>query len=439
MPQALKSILAGIAAPLLLLLAAGVMYFMFRTIGVDMKPILAIIVALSPIWLPVTIFFVAFEQWMWSVQTMFAYKSGRVTLRIKLPQEVLKSPEAMESVLMQSHNMNSRDNYMQTYIDGKHPLTMSLELVSIGGEVRFYANVPTSKVKDIFEAQMYAQYPGIEIVEEKIDYTSEVVWDQEKWDMISFHFGKRRKDGDVYPIKTYVDYGLDKQPKEELKFEPMSPMLEYLGKAKPHERVWIQFLLTPHDALGLKEGKLTPKPNWTEAAVAEVNKLMGRDKAGLGAEETESRPILTMNERDTIAAIERNTSKYAFSTAIRAIYITENGKFDGNMISPLVRSFSQYDMIGRNGVGIRWRTDFNYNFLQDITGERKTMMKKNELKDYKSRYYLQKDNTSFSDTEKIMSVEEIATMWHIPGSSVVTPNLVRVDSVRKEAPANLPI
>ncbi len=437
MAKGLKSIIAGLAAPILILIAFAVMYYMFRTMDVDMKPILAIIVALSPIWLPFAIFFVAFEQWMWSVEAKFSYESGRTTLRVKLPQEVLKSPEAMESILTQAHNMNSRDNLMQTYIDGKHPLVMSLELVSIGGEARFYANVPTSKVKDIFEAQMYAQYPGVEIIEEEIDYTSEVVWDPEKWDMISFHFGK--KDEEVMPIKTYIDYGLDKQPKEELKFEPMSPMLEYLGKAKPHERVWIQFLITPHDELGFKEGKLTRQPNWKEAGRKKVDELMGRDKEDGAPEETENRPILTLSERDTIAAIERNISKYAFFVAIRAIYITENGKFDGNMISPLVRSFAQYDMIGRNRVGIRWRTDFNYNFLQDITGERKMMMKKNELEDYKSRYYIGRDKKSFADTEKIMSVEEIATMWHIPGTSVVTPNLARVDSVRKEAPSNLPI
>lgn len=436
MSQTLKSIIAGIAAPLLLLLGLGVMYLMLKVLNVNLTPILTLVVALSPIWLPFAIFHIAFEQWMWSVQTKFAYESGRTTLRIKLPQEVLKSPEAMESILTQSHNINSRDNLMQTYIDGKHPLVVSLELVSIGGEVRFYANVPVSKVRDIFEAQMYAQYPGIEITEEKIDYTSEIVWDRSKWDMIAFHMGKNGEE--VLPIKTYIDYGLDKQPKEELKFEPMSPMLEYLGKASPHERVWIQFLITPHDKMGFKEGELTPKPNWTEAGKKKVDELMGRDKEKKGAEETESRPILTMSERETIAAIERNMSKYAYSVAIRAIYIAENGHFTGNMISPLLRSFAQYDMIGRNMIKPRWRADFDYNFFQDITGQRKIMAKKRELEDYKSRYYIHADKKGFADKEKVMSVEEIATMWHIPGSSVITPNLSRVESLRREAPANLP-
>jgi len=38
-----------------------------------------------------------------------------------------------------------------------------------------------------------------------------------------------------------------------------------------------------------------------------------------------------------------------------------------------------------------------------------------------------------------MSVEELATIYHIPGSVIITPNLSRIESARKSAPANLPI
>lgn len=437
MPPIIKTIIAALVAPLMVLVALGVMFFMLQTLNVEVKPILTVVVATSPIWLPLALFYITWEQWNWSVQTMFAYKNGRTTLRIKLPKEVTKSPEAMESVLTQIWTINSRDNLMQTYLDGKHPLVTSLELVSIGGDVRFYANVPTSKVKDALEAQLYAQYPGIEVVEEEIDYTAEIKWDPDRWDMISFHLGKKKED--YLPIKTYLEYGLDKMPKEEEKFDPISPMLEYLSTAKPHERVWIQFLCTPHSAAGFKEGELTPKPDWTVAGNKAIDIMMGRDDSKLGPDDSENRPMLTQGERDKITAIDRNIGKYAYSVAIRAIYITENGKFDGNMISPLLRTFAQNDVIGRNGVGVRWRTDFDYNFFQDITGARKMLMKKTELEYYKARYYLPGDKKTFADKEKVFSVEELATLWHIPGTAVVTPNLSRVENTRQEAPANLPI
>lgn len=413
------------------------MYKAFTLLNVDIKPILSVVIALSPIWLPFVLFYILFEMWMWSVHEKFKFDSGRTTLRIKLPQEVLKSPEAMESVFSQIHNPGRPDNYMQSYLDGRHALVNSFELVSIGGEVRFYVNVPTKKTKNALEAQFYAQYPGIEIIEEPIDYTAEVKWDPTKWDMISFHLMKR--DDEVLPIKTYIDYGMDKLPKEELKFEPMAPLIEHLGKAKPHERIWIQILAVSHDVKNLKRGSLTKKPTWQKHAAEKVDELMARDKAKLGVEETESRPVLTMSERDTIAAIERNVSKYAYEVAIRAMYITEAGKFDADMISPMLKGFAQFDMLGRNSIGVHWRTDFDYNFFQDFSGQRKMRMKQFELESYKARFYLPGDKKRGVDKMKVMSVEELATLYHIPGTSIVTPNLTRVESTRKEAPSNLPI
>ncbi|MEY3784028.1 MAG: hypothetical protein RLZZ230_350 [Candidatus Parcubacteria bacterium] len=436
MGEMFKSIFFATAAPVFLIFGLGVMYFTFSHLNVDLKPILTIVVALSPLWLPFVLFTVLFEQWMWSVQEKFKFSQGRSTLRIKPPQEVLKSPEAMESVLAQIFNTNSPDNLMQTYLDGKHPLVTSLELVSIGGEVRFYANVPTKKIKNQLEAQLYAQYPGIEVTEELIDYTAEVPEKSPDWETFTFHLGK--KEDEVLPIKTYIDFGLDRQPKEELKFEPMSALIEHLSRTKPHERIWIQFLLVPHIKRNFKVGTLSEVSTWNKKAAVKIDELMGRDKKKLGAEETESRPVLTMGERDTIAAIERNISKYAFEVGIRGMYITKTGKFDGEMIGHLLRGFSQFDMIGRNGIGPRWRTDFDYKFFQDRSGNKIKAIKARELEYYKARYYTEGDKKDKVDATRVMSVEELATIYHIPGTSVITPSLSRVENTRKSAPANLP-
>lgn len=267
----IRTIFGAIMIPLFMFIALGVMFFVISRTGADITPHITFVVATSPIWLPLLLFYITFDMWMWSVGEKFKYDNGRTTLRIKVPQEVLKSPEAMESILTQIHNANSPDNLMQTYLDGKRPLTFSLELVSIGGDVRLYMNVPTKKIKNALEAQLYAQYPGIEVTEELIDYTAEVTWNPKRWDMIAFHMGK--KEADHFPIKTYIDYKLDLQPKEELKFEPMSPMLEHLGNVKPHERMWVQFLITPHvKKLSKQEayvpcrpGRKPQAPKWTKS------------------------------------------------------------------------------------------------------------------------------------------------------------------------------
>jgi hypothetical protein len=436
MSDLFSTLFGAIAAPLFLLAGLGMMYYVFSLIGVDPTTIIALAIAASPIWLPSAIFYILFEQWMDFVHKKFALDNGRTTLRIKLPQEVFKSPETMESVIAQIHNPNGADNLWQTYIDGKHPLNFSFELVSFGGEVRFYINVPTKKTKNAVEAQLYAQYPGIEVVEEPIDYTAEIQWNPDKYEMMSFHIVK--KDDDVLPIKTYIDFGMDKLPKEEQKFEPMAAMLEQLGKAKPHERIWIQIIARPHAKGNFKTGHLQPKDTWEGKALKKIDEMLGRESKSADPENPDAPTKLTTGERDTITAIERNIGKYAYEVGIRWMYITEKGKFNGDFIGPMIRTFAQYDIIKRNGLGVRWRTDFDYNWFSDWSGKRKLALKKKELAAYKRREYSEGDKKSKVDARKIMSAEELATIYHIPGSSVVTPGLTRITSARREPPANLP-
>ncbi len=433
-----NTFLVTIGAPVFLVLGFLMLYFILTVVGVDISAAVSFALLTAPIWLPLTLFYLTFERWMWFVRLKYAVENGRTTLRVKLPQEVFKSPEAMESVLNQTYNPASVSNLMEAYLQGKHPLVVSLEIASIGGEVRFYVNVPTKKVKNVIEAQFYAQYPGIEIVEEPIDYAAEVKWEPDKMDLMSFHIGKKKDD--ILPIKTYIDYGLDKLPKEEEKVDPMTPIIEHLASVKPHERLWIQFLLKPHAEEGLSSGSLSYKPTWEGAAADKVNEIMKRDRTkGSEDEDNLEQVRLTPGERDMVEAIERNTSKWAFETVIRIVYITlDKDNFDGDMIGPFLRYWAAFDVIGRNKVGFQWRTDFDYNFISDPTGSRRKGYKKQELEDYKKRYYYRADVLNDSDRPKVMSIEEIATMYHIPGSVVLSPGLTRIDSQKREAPANLP-
>lgn len=424
------------AAPVFLVFGFLLFFYILRIVNIDPGPVFSVMIALTPIWLPFVLFYLTFDKWMYYVTNKFAANNGRTTLRIHLPQEVFKSPEAMEAVLSQMHQTNGPDNLYQTYVDGKCPLTASFELVSIGGEVRFYMNVPTKKVKNSLEAALYAQYPGIEVTEEEVDYTSEIRWDTEKYEYFAFHMGK--KDDQVLPIKTYIDYGLDKIAKEEEKFEPMAAMLEAIGKIQSHERIWIQILATPHIKKNFKVGSLTEEPSWEKAGIAKISDMLKRTPAGTDPETMERAPMLTMGERDVVAAIERNIGKYAYEVGIRWLYITEKGKFNGDTLSPIVRSFAQYDIIGRNGVGVRWRTDFDYNFFSDRNGKRKMKLKEFELAKYKDRNYYHHDRKGGADAAKVFSVEELATMFHIPGSGIATPGVSRITSARREAPSNLP-
>jgi hypothetical protein len=147
-------------------------------------------------------------------------------------------------------------------------------------------------------------------------------------------------------------------------------------------------------------------------------------------------PRLTTGERATIEAIELNAEKYAYETAIRWIYITPEGKFNGDKINMFIRAFSQWDVQGRNGIGVRWRTDFNYMLFSDPFGTKIPALKREEFKRYKQRKYYSRN--SIGD-KKIFTAMELATIFHLPGKVAQTPNLQRVPSTRSEAPSNLPV
>ncbi len=273
----------------------------------------------------------------------------------------------MEYVFTQIFNKATPDNLMETYLDGKRPLTYTFELVSKGGDVRFYATMPNKFIYGFRDA-MYSQYPGVEVKQQDIDYTAEVPADLKDWAMMSFHMGKKK--GSEYPIKTYVDFGLDKMPKEEEKLDPMTPMLEMLAGIKPQQQMWIQFIIKAHREASFKNGQLKSGDTWEVGVEAEIDKLMGRDSTRQGDVELEGMTRMTPGERDTVEAMERNVGKSAYDFACRVVYLSKDPRdYDGGLFSRFLRTFAQTEIANRNGLGARWRTDFDYNFLSDPFGK----------------------------------------------------------------------
>ena len=393
-------------------------------------------VATAPVWLPIVTFMLFFEQWLIYVGTKFYINQGRTTLEIRLPPEVFKSPEAMEQVLIQLHQTAAPDNHFQTYLDGKRPPVYGLEIVSRGGDIRFYINTPRKKFKNITESQLYSQYPGIEVKELPIDYTAEIPWDPEKFQYFSIHFGTKKDD--AYPIKTYMDYGLNNlQVDEEQKIDPITSFLDALANLGPGEYYWVQMLIDANRKVSFKEGSLGKKPDWTDAARKEINAIIDKAKKRVVGEVGNNvLGQLTDTEKETIKSIERSMGKNAFNTAIRGMYIARTEVYNpGERIGALITSWRGYDDLNRNAIGVRWRTDFDWNAWQDPSGHKKQEMKQKELKLYKLRGYEQENG---SDPKKVMTTEELATMFHLPGTVATTPTLSRVPSKRAEAPSNLP-
>ncbi len=390
-----------------------------------------------PLWLPILLATIFFQVWMRYIYLKFIKNEGSVLLEIKLPREITKSPLAMEIVLSALHQAG-KNSYIETFVKGKARPWFSLELVSLGGQVKFFIWT-RPKFRKIVETQIYGQYPGVEIHEVE-DYTKEVHHfnDLKPSDPAPFWatYFKLTKD-DVYPIKTYVDYGLDKDPKEEFKIDPMTSVLEFLGSMKMGEQVWIQIILQAHRKEGWIDVRLFEKPDWTDAGKKEIEKLISKLK-GKSEEDGARFRQATKGESEVITALERSMSKFPFEVCIRGFYIANPEAFNPVGITGLIGSFKQYSSQNLNGFKLGKFTDFDYPW-QDFGRHRRNELEHHMLDAYKRRSFFYPPYKHYRQKPFILNTEELATIYHFPGSVATTPSIQKTMSKKGEAPPNLPV
>lgn len=411
---------------------------------------LHIVFVLSPLWIPFLLIKFFIPQWLGYIRAISAIEMAKdaVLLEIKMPKEITKSPAAMEIIFTALHQPAPPTTYLEGFWDGKIRPWFSFELVSIEGEVHFYIWTP-KKFKDLVEAQIYGQYPTVEIYEVE-DYTKGIVYDQAKIEAFGLQYALSKPD--PYPIKTYIDYGMDKDPKEEYKIDPMTATLEFLGARKQGEQVWIQIMVQAHRKEGPKLGRWNEKPDWTKAAKDEIKKI--REESMDESEDGEGGVSrLTKGQMDRISAIERSIAKFPFDTMIRAVYLAEKDKFSGNVIGPLIGAFKQYNSNILNGFKPGWATGIDDAKLYGEKGKRKLVeMKKTIIEAYKQRSYFEFPykhlgfeghwyNAKVPSIQSpfILGTDELATIFHFPSAVAQTPTLARITSRKSEPPPNLPV
>ena len=203
--------------------------------------VIAMTVKLAPYWSPVVLFYFIARLWRYYTRAKFIKKMQWVLLDVRIPREITKSPRAMEvvnGVFYQTYAGNKSNEIFQGFVRS----SFSLEIVSLGGDIHFYLRVPKF-FKNLVQTQVYSQYPEVEIYEVE-DYVNEIPpygTSGSEWLMWGGEF--KLSKSDAYPIKTYVDYGLEDNPKEEHKIDPITPVIEFLGSIGPSEQAWIQILV----------------------------------------------------------------------------------------------------------------------------------------------------------------------------------------------------
>lgn len=326
--------------------------------------------------------------------------NASVLLLIEIPRTNDKKELAAQSMFASLHGIlkPNIERWGKTIIQDH----LSFEIASIDKRIRFYVWTPRD-LQIYIEGQIYAQYPTAQISELSEDYAA-----RQMPQPVVHSTEIVLTDNDVLPIKTFPSFEVD----------PLAGITATLAKLDDEdEEMWIQVLVRPI------------KDDWHKKGSKAISKIKaGGVFDGFGGyaaqvlaapfkapEETSSPKEKVISERDRtrIAAIEEKTTKLGYQVKIRILYIGNNESVARLRMQAIVGTFKQYNTTNLNG------------FTSDNTS-----FDKQALSQYQERHFR---NDGF-----ILNIEELASLYHLPHTSVETPNIVWASSKTAEPPSNLP-
>ena len=435
----------------LFLLGAVILLMSFVFMSDVVSLALSLALFLAPLWLPFLLVGGAWILWYTYKRSEFIAAQEYLLLEIKPPRNLVKTPLAMETFLSTLHLTGSESTWYQRFTGGVRPF-WSLEIVSFEGQIHFYI-WGRAALRRIVESQMYAQYPGVQIVE-ALDYTRLITADPKEWVIWGCDF--KQTERDPLPIKTYVEYGLDKVQKEPEQVDPLANLLEYMSSVGKGEYLWLQYIIRAHK--GEKYGS-TPSGNessrrnkegkpytWKDEAKEMVETIRKETRDSyidiFTGEERPGFPNPTKGQLEKMAAMERNVSKLAFDVGIRGIYLATPEKFHGPAITHLIALFKPFSTEGWNGINsTAWMKRFDDYPWEVGVSKKKDLFRRKLVEAYRRRQFFYNPffhGGLFAKDAMVMSTEELATIFHIPSRSAESPGLERVPSAMGEAPPNLP-
>jgi hypothetical protein len=416
------------------ILGAVLLFTALIFMGGGLELALSLALFIAPLWLPVLLVRGAWHLWHIWRRSDFIAAQKTILLEVKPPRSLVKTPLAMEAFLQGMHHASGEGTWYARSILGKTRPWWSLEIASIEGKVHFFVWTRTL-FRKMVESQLYAQYPGVQVVEAP-DYTRLITAEPAEWAIWGCDFDQTKED--PYPIKTYVDYGLDKVQKEPEQVDPLSNLIEFMGTLGKGEYLWLQLIIRVHK--GEKYGG--KYKNWRAQGQAIIDQMRKDTREEYTDPATGKKipsfPNPTKGQLETMAAIDRNTAKLAFDVGARGVYIARPERFDPMNISGLVGIYKQFSSEGWNGFKPSgWMTDFDDYPWEMWLGIDKL---KNEYREGLIQAFRRRQAfyEPFITPQMVMSTEEIATLYHIPSRAVESPALERIQSATAEAPANLP-
>ena len=408
------------------------------------------------LWLSPFLVALSIELWVKYLKGKAAKKIIWLLLEVKIPRIIEKTPKAMEQIFAGLHGTLASIKFLDKYWKGKVQEWFSFEIVGLGGEMHFYIRTP-EQFKNLVESQIHSQYPEAEI-SEILDYAGSLA---EKIPSESYNIGGVElilEKANFYPIRTYVPF---EERQAERRIDPMSSFLEITSNLKPDENIFIQYLMAP---ISEKDAKWKKE---REKGVATINKLTGKkvevkksffkdflESLGeflgnlsraiatppeWGSEKEESKSTASSPspcEKLVAEAIGNKISKLAFTVCVRFGYIAGKNIFNKANIAAINGAFKQFNTVDMNAFkgNSKAGTTADQPRIIPFIKERREYIRKIAFIDRFLNRKMSKNKKDF-----ILSIEELATIYHYPIVIVEAPAVQRVGTKKAEPPVSLPI
>ncbi len=385
-----------------------------------MEPLLNLIGAIFSI-----IGIALFQYWGWTLiaayliwqiwqnrrRVQYVEATDHTMLQIIVPKDNDKKELSAEQLFASLHGILRPKQEIEK--EGMIQEHISFEIVSEQNIINFYVWVP-SHLKDYVESQIYAQYPTVQILDEVDDYAKKDLGEA----LTVISEVKTTKDS-LYPIRTFQTFEVD----------PLAGITTVLAKLESNEQLWIQYLMRPVDDGWHKqslqfvaESKGGKRPglfdNWQQRLLFLPFELLITFFKALVAppvreDKKDEKKELSPGQQTVNAAVEAKAEKIGYEVKIRVAYIGESADVAKQRLQALFGGFKQFNSINLNGL-----TGGSYDPSPEA------------LQEYRARYF---EGSGF-----ILNVEELASMYHLPHTSVETPNIAWTTTKVGEPPTNIP-
>ncbi|HSH18166.1 MAG TPA: DUF87 domain-containing protein [Candidatus Saccharimonadales bacterium] len=274
---------------------------------------------------------------------------------------------------------------------------LSFEIAVIDKRIGFYVWVP-EYLKSFVEEQVYAQYPNVQISEVP-DYTMR----PDGGFATTLTTELKLTAADVLPIKTFQSFEVD----------PLAAITATLAKFEVDEEAWLQMTIRPATAQWHRK---------SERYIAKVKgggsgTTIGDFVSAFWTPPTEKSVSHTVTEYDQVRAkgAEEKSQKLAFETQVRIVYRGQAPLAQARLrLQSIIASYKQFNSTYLNGFDNKRMADDPY-----------------ILALYRARM--------FNKHGYIANIEEVATLYHLPHTTVETPYILWASSQTAEPPANLPL